>query len=415
MGKAYDPKQGYEIAGFIWFQGYNDMVGPYPPANPQKGRRSPKDYSEYSRLLACFIRDVRKDLQAPKMPFVIGVIGIGGEENVKQESFRKAMAVPAEMPEFKGNVVAVPTAKYWDHELVEAGKKFDELNALKRFPYRVSKDGTIDKESIITPGWQAIGTPPFQTRTWHYVSYQKDPKDFYSELEEGESGDERLFKEDVPKKYEGWQQVDFDVSKWQEGLAPIGKGTFYQKGKTIIEAPEVSSEWGNGNMLLMRTSFELDSLDYEGFRLCIMADKSFNVYLNGHKIADYAWWKDHSHYRAYELTEEQKGYLQKGRNVLAIQSNCWESRGREVNWVNAMFEGLSKEGKANLDKVYESICPERDREIAKGKSNKKYHYLGSAKIYSQIGAAFARAAFAMVAFALGYSTSCTAHFPSTRY
>lgn len=28
---AYDPKQGYEIAGFVWFQGFNDLVGPYPP------------------------------------------------------------------------------------------------------------------------------------------------------------------------------------------------------------------------------------------------------------------------------------------------------------------------------------------------------------------------------------------------
>ena len=30
--------------------------------------------------MACFIRDVRKDLGAPKMPFVIGALGVGGEE-----------------------------------------------------------------------------------------------------------------------------------------------------------------------------------------------------------------------------------------------------------------------------------------------------------------------------------------------
>lgn len=32
----------------------------------------------YSTLLAQFIRDVRKDFSAPKLPFVIGVLGVGG-------------------------------------------------------------------------------------------------------------------------------------------------------------------------------------------------------------------------------------------------------------------------------------------------------------------------------------------------
>ncbi len=41
----------------------------------------PGGYDEYGRLLAQFIRDVRKDLSAPKMPFVIGVMGIGWQED----------------------------------------------------------------------------------------------------------------------------------------------------------------------------------------------------------------------------------------------------------------------------------------------------------------------------------------------
>ena len=33
---AYDPKEGYEIAGFIWFQGFNDMVdGNFYPKQPK--------------------------------------------------------------------------------------------------------------------------------------------------------------------------------------------------------------------------------------------------------------------------------------------------------------------------------------------------------------------------------------------
>lgn len=117
----YDPGQGYELAGFVWFQGWNDMVngGVYP------NRDKPGGYGLYSELLAHFIRDVRKDLSAPKMPFVIGVMGVGGPTEKYSsprykgvhQNFRDAMAAPAAMPEFKGNVVAVLTEKYWDSEL----------------------------------------------------------------------------------------------------------------------------------------------------------------------------------------------------------------------------------------------------------------------------------------------------------
>jgi len=114
----YDPKEGYELAGFAWFQGFNDLVGPYPRVDAGKGKKSSKDYSEYSRLLSCFIRDVRKDLSAPKLPFVIGVMGVGGETAGEgTDAFRKSMAAPAGTEEFKGNVANVFTHKYWPAEL----------------------------------------------------------------------------------------------------------------------------------------------------------------------------------------------------------------------------------------------------------------------------------------------------------
>ncbi len=108
---AYDPQEGYELAGLVWFQGFNDMIGPYPKVDGNE-----KDYSEYSQLLAHFIRDVRKDLKAPELPFVIGVLGIGGKTD---GPFQNAQAAPAEMSEFKDNVVAVRTGDYWDHKLAE--------------------------------------------------------------------------------------------------------------------------------------------------------------------------------------------------------------------------------------------------------------------------------------------------------
>ena len=70
----YDQKAGYELAGFVWFQGWNDYVATaqYPQSDGDQ------QFASYSDLLCHFIRDVRKDLKAPELPFVIGVIGVNG-------------------------------------------------------------------------------------------------------------------------------------------------------------------------------------------------------------------------------------------------------------------------------------------------------------------------------------------------
>ena len=134
---AYDPAAGYEIAGFIWLQGFNDLVDghTYPDRN-QPGR-----FELYSRLLAQFIRDVRKDLDAPRMPFVIGVLGVGGEHaNQDTIEFRKAMAAPAAMPEFQGNVVAVETAPFWSEELGAIDEKRARVRQMSYFLNSRHKD-----------------------------------------------------------------------------------------------------------------------------------------------------------------------------------------------------------------------------------------------------------------------------------
>lgn len=115
---AYDPKQGCELAGFVWFQGYNDMIDGHTYET-----KGPDAYEKYTELMAHFIRDVRKDLEAPKMPFVIGVLGLGGATD---GPFQEAQAAPAEMPEFQGNVVAVLTGRYWDHPLGELDRRMVE-------------------------------------------------------------------------------------------------------------------------------------------------------------------------------------------------------------------------------------------------------------------------------------------------
>jgi hypothetical protein len=129
----YDPKAGYEIAGFVWFQGWNDMVA----GDVYSDRSKPNRFAKYSEWMADFIRDVRKGLNAPKMPFVIGVMGVDGpiedvEPRYKEQhkNFRAAMAAPAELPEFKGNVAAVETAPFWDEPLSAIAEKLGKPRGL---------------------------------------------------------------------------------------------------------------------------------------------------------------------------------------------------------------------------------------------------------------------------------------------
>ena len=103
--------QGYEIDGIVWFQGWNDMInGEYT--------------AEYTANLEHFIRDVRKDLKTPKLPFVIlqmGVDGVDAGGNVKK--FKAAEAAVMDVPEFKGNVALVKTDLFWDTDAAAVFKK----------------------------------------------------------------------------------------------------------------------------------------------------------------------------------------------------------------------------------------------------------------------------------------------------
>ncbi len=92
----------YEVVGFGWHQGWNDRVT--QPFN-----------DEYEKNMAHFIRDMRRDLGVPKLPFVIGETGMTGpgETHPRALSLMKAQAAVAEHAEFKGNVAFVGTKAFW--------------------------------------------------------------------------------------------------------------------------------------------------------------------------------------------------------------------------------------------------------------------------------------------------------------
>ncbi len=106
--------RGYELIGFGWHQGWNDRI------NDQFN-------GEYEKNMANFIRDMRKELQAPNLPFVIAETGMNGpdETHPRALSLMKAQAAVAEHAEFKGNVAFVKTQHFWrDQKLSPSGQGY---------------------------------------------------------------------------------------------------------------------------------------------------------------------------------------------------------------------------------------------------------------------------------------------------
>ena len=91
-----------EIAGFVWFQGWNDQYNGAEKA--------------YAANMEHFIKDVRKDLKAPNMPFVIGVMGQNGSKPAKgaMKVIQDAQLKMSTLPGFQGNVAAVRTDELID-------------------------------------------------------------------------------------------------------------------------------------------------------------------------------------------------------------------------------------------------------------------------------------------------------------
>jgi len=86
MGKNFPDLAGrrYEIAGFVWMQGWNDMC-------------DPKAIPEYDKNLVNLVRDLRKEFKSPNLPVVIGEFGNGGPEaSGNMAAFREAQKRGAE-------------------------------------------------------------------------------------------------------------------------------------------------------------------------------------------------------------------------------------------------------------------------------------------------------------------------------
>jgi len=92
---------GYELAGFVWYHGWNDGCDP-KNAVP-----------EYEQNLVNLIKDLRNDLKAPRLPVVIGELtGPWVKAEGQWAAIRKAQANAAARPEFKSTVLFVETHEF---------------------------------------------------------------------------------------------------------------------------------------------------------------------------------------------------------------------------------------------------------------------------------------------------------------
>ena len=96
--------QGYEVAGFVWWQGHKDQNAAHA--------------SRYEQNLVHLIKTLRKDFAAPKAKFVLATIGFGGDQ-LKSHGLTVAQAQLAvdgstgNYPEFKGNVKTIDARPFW--------------------------------------------------------------------------------------------------------------------------------------------------------------------------------------------------------------------------------------------------------------------------------------------------------------
>lgn len=184
--------------------------------------------------------------------------------------------------------------------------------------------------------WRVLGGVAPAQRVWRFASFAPEPKDELAPY----IG--RRFRDAAPPAtLRGWFQPEYDASGWAAGPAPVGKGEFRGWGKdgAVIENRSV---WGDGEFLVMRSEFEINPRDYDYFRLRVLANQGFRVYLNGEAIHEYTWWNNNPEYRAIGIEPRFVGRFREGSNVLAIYANAALVDGRQVGQLDLYIEGLKK-------------------------------------------------------------------------
>ncbi|MDG2200959.1 MAG: sialate O-acetylesterase [Phycisphaerales bacterium] len=173
--------QGYELEGMAWFQGWNDYCQWRARIDEQPVGQGIID--AYPATLAAMFTDLRRDLDAPDLPVVVGEMGVGGDEMASRagnEDDREARAImafrraQASAVEDHGldRAVFVPTAAYWDDRLEELRQQSDDHRRHKQ------ELGIEDTEENVLPTPEL--SEEFRTRGGHWYCHYNGSASNYS-------------------------------------------------------------------------------------------------------------------------------------------------------------------------------------------------------------------------------------------
>lgn len=276
----------YDVAGFVWHHGWNDGCDP-EHAVP-----------EYEANLVHLIKDVRRDLNAPSLPVVIGELtGPWLDAPGEWDLLRRAQAAAAAREEWNGSVLFVPTAAFvrapeaspnpthGHHEfgnaetcllvgealgqamralVVEGAEPFvptlphaapdaGELSGYMLVPVERAPEGFNAGFSLYAAAWPLVERHPgsrFQTGlfgTWMFAQHEGDPpKDLYSDIEGGLGWwRDTRFPTPTPKFIMGGVAPNF--SEWANGPGagkgrdwdrPLGKYGIAQLSPWVLWPPD---------------------------------------------------------------------------------------------------------------------------------------------------------------------------------
>jgi len=96
LDKYYPDAKGYEVAGFLWWQGDKDR---YDAGHAYR----------YGQNLVTLVKALRKDFNAPNAKFVCATLGQTDKDNAtgNEKMILEGMMALADNPEFKGDVAVV--------------------------------------------------------------------------------------------------------------------------------------------------------------------------------------------------------------------------------------------------------------------------------------------------------------------
>jgi len=139
--------QGYEMAGFVWFQGHKD-------------KDSTKE--EYAKHLVNLINDLRKEFNAPKMPVVVATIGFNGyrlNDGPWKGVWEAQMAVgdPKQHPQFAGTVASVDTRDFWRE--VEESPRGQDYHYNRNAETYMLVGEAVGRAMVRLLGGQAVAIP----------------------------------------------------------------------------------------------------------------------------------------------------------------------------------------------------------------------------------------------------------------